>query len=378
MDVSAAVPPPYVAAPLQLHPFRAHLLEASRVGDPASARLFARPYRAVAERLRQWGDQGRITTDSGPAIYLHEYTASGMTIRGWVGALDLTRRAHGLRDRGVLPHEGVHPDQTAELAERMGEMRVNPAPILLVHQAAPGVARVTRRAMLGEPTWENVDRSGQRHRIWAVRDVADQAELNAALDHALLADGHHRYAAYLQLQARDPGGPADHGLAMLVDQAETPLFLGPIHRVLTDLMLDDLATAAAAAGLGTHEAAAPGFDQLAATTAVGTDGRRAVALTAGAGVTSEATMVELLHRDVLPRLPRPPRNVQFRHSVEEAVGAVGGSRAVAVLLPAPTFEQVLASVEAGRLLPEKATSFQPKPNVGVIMRSLDDEPVARR
>ena len=30
-------------------------------------------------------------------------------------------------------------------------------------------------------------------------------------------------------------------------------------------------------------------------------------------------------------------------------------------------------VSAHRLLPEKATSFQPKPGVGVLMRSLHDE-----
>ena len=36
------------------------------------------------------------------------------------------------------------------------------------------------------------------------------------------------------------------------------------------------------------------------------------------------------------------------------------------------FEQVLSAALAGRLLPEKATSFQPKPHLGVLMRSLSD------
>ena len=43
-----------------------------------------------------------------------------------------------------------------------------------------------------------------------------------------------------------------------------------------------------------------------------------------------------------------------------------------MLLPAPTFDQVDSSARSGELLPQKATSFQPKPHVGVLMRDLRD------
>lgn len=378
MDASAAVPPPYVAAPLHLHPFRAHVLQASRVGDPAAARLFARPYRAVAERFGAWREKGHLTSDTGTAVYLHEYTASGITVRGWVGALDLTRRVHGPEDRGVLPHEGVHPEQTTELADRMAEIRIDPAPILLLHRAAPELADLTRRVASRTPTWELQDRAEQRHRIWAVRDEVDQSVLNASLGRALLADGHHRYAAYLQLQARHPGSAADHGLVMVVDQHDTPLFLGPIHRVLVGTTLDDLVAGAERAGLPTREVTSPGYDHLAAATAVATDGERAVALPLPVTSEHEPTMVERIHRDLVPALAHAPREVLYRHSVEETVNALRTHQGVALLLPAPTYEQVLATAEAGRLLPEKATSFQPKPSVGLLMRSLVDEPAAHR
>jgi uncharacterized protein (DUF1015 family) len=39
-------------------------------------------------------------------------------------------------------------------------------------------------------------------------------------------------------------------------------------------------------------------------------------------------------------------------------------------MPAPSFEQVRSIAAANRLLPEKATSFQPKPSVGVLIRAL--------
>src|SRR5205823_847456 len=57
---------------------------------------------------------------------------------------------------------------------------------------------------------------------------------------ALIADGHHRYAAYLELQARrraagDRAGPWDHGLALLVDSAAYPPRIGAMHRVIPGL-----------------------------------------------------------------------------------------------------------------------------------------------
>ena len=110
MDSSRVVTPPYVAGPFRLDPFRALMLSPSRVGDPASARAFARPYRNVARRLEGWEQQGHLRRDPEPAVYLHEYAAAGMTVRGLVGALEpllasRPRRASGScsRTKGSTP-----------------------------------------------------------------------------------------------------------------------------------------------------------------------------------------------------------------------------------------------------------------------------------
>ena len=372
MDVDAVVPPPYVGAPLRLLPFRGRLLEPSRVGDPASARLFSRPYRAVADRLRQWQERGRVVGDEQPALYLHEYTALGITVRGWVGALDLTRRTTGLADRAVLPHEGVHPGQADDLADRMAEMQLNPAPILLVHRASPALRDVARHVVEQPPEREFTDRAGQVHRIWAVRDAATWGAVAAELasDRGLIADGHHRYAAYLRLQARQPGTGADRGLAMLVDQGETPLFLGPIHRLLTGVTLADVEQAARTLGLPAVRSDGTDYDGLGPDTVVVTDGRHSTAL----GLRSaDRTLVEAFHLTLVPALRRGPRAISYHHSVDATLAVLGRRHGVAALFPAPAFDEVLATVEQGRLLPEKATSFQPKPSPGLLMRALCDE-----
>jgi uncharacterized protein (DUF1015 family) len=371
------VTPPLVAGPLRLAPFRAMRLADGRVGDPASARALARPYHDVVARLQTWERRGLLVHDAEPALYLHEYTVSGMTVRGLVGAVDVSRRAARLDQRAILPHEGIYPAQADDLADRMAEMRVNPAPILLVQRSSEGLRALLRTVRDGEPTARFADRAAHQHRIWAVRDPA---VLDAVADHlaptsALIADGHHRYAAYLRLQQRSPGAATDRGLAMLVDHDDTPLFLGAIHRVLQGSSVRDVADAAAALGIRTRPA---GQDDAVAAlgpaTLVVTDADEW--LVVELDLDDDRVEVEVLHERLVPALGHGPTRITYHHAAQDALRQAGPDHGTAVLMPAPTLTQVEQVARAGRLFPEKATSFQPKPAFGVFIRSWLDEPTA--
>lgn len=382
MDAATLVTPPYVAGPLRLEPFPALMLVPARVGNPATGRAFARPYKDVSARLLRWQAKGLLLRDPEPALYLHEYTSGGITVRGLVGALDVSRRATRPEDRAVLPHEGIHPAQADDLADRMAEMELNPAPILLVHHGTATLRATLAAVADREPDHQFTDKSEQQHRIWAIRAPAELVTIASELagSRALIADGHHRYAAYLRLQRRsaDPsgaGGPTDLGLAMLVDQGTTPLFLGPIHRTLAGTTLDDLRDAAESLGLRYHEQSqARAVGALSAARLAATDGERWGVL--DLDLDPDTAAVEVLHRQIVPALPHGPSSVSYHHSVEDAL-ALAARDTVAVLMPAPSVDLVIRVAEADRLLPEKATSFQPKPSLGVLIRSLRDEPPAR-
>ncbi|GAA3650092.1 DUF1015 domain-containing protein [Nocardioides ginsengisoli] len=379
MDATTLVTPPYVAGPLRLEPFAALMLAPARVGNPTTGRAFARPYKDVSARLMRWKARGFVRADAEPALYLHEYTSAGMTVRGLVGALDVSRRAARPEDRAVLPHEGIHPAQADDLADRMEEMQLNPAPILLVHQGTVRLRTLLATVVTGEPDHAFTDRGGQQHRIWAIRDTELLTPISEELadSQALIADGHHRYAAYLRLQRRgahethEPRPATDFGLAMLVDQDATPLFLGPIHRTLSGTSLDDLRDAAETLGLEytVHEQA-DAVHALSSVRLAATDGERWATVTLDVG--QDEAAVEVLHRRIVPALAHGPASIAYHHTVEDALG---GARpdAIAVLMPAPSVDLVLRVAAADRLLPEKATSFQPKPSLGVLIRSLRDE-----
>ncbi len=367
------VTPPYVAGPFRLLPFPGLMLAPHRVGDPSTGRAFARPYRGVAARLARWQGRGLLHRDDAPALYLHEYSSAGITIRGLVGALDVSRRATRAEDRAVLPHEGIHPAHADDLADRMAEMGLNPAPILLVHSGTERLGALMAATLDAAPDHEFTDRSDQEHRIWAIRDPAELADIAGELrdTRALIADGHHRYAAYLRLQRREPGGPCDLGLAMLVDQTATPLFLGPIHRSLTGTTLDDVRSAAESLGMACARRSRP--DAVAAlgpSTLAATDGSEWVVV--DLAVPPDRAAVELLHRQLVPALPHGPTTIGYHHTVDDALAAADPRSSIAVLMPAPAVDLVQRIAEADRLLPEKATSFQPKPSLGVLIRSLRD------
>ena len=81
----------------------------------------------------------------------------------------------------------------------------------------------------------------------------------------------------------------------------------------------------------------------------------------------------MVHEALIPALPSAPTRIgTSTRSTEALTPATRGDR-LALLLPAPDFDLVLRIVAADRLLPEKATSFQPKANIGVLIRSLHDE-----
>lgn len=369
----APVTPPLVAGPLRLLPFRAMRLAETRVADPASARAFARPYRDVQERLRAWERRGHLEHDPEPALYLHEYTSGGITVRGLVGAVDVSHRAARLDQRAILPHEGIYPAQADDLADRMGEMGINPAPILLV-QRSPQALRELLTTVRRDTPRQLTDRGGHLHRWWAIRDRDLLERIQALLGPttALIADGHHRYAAYLKLQARDPGAPTDRGLAMLVDHDDTPLFLGAIHRLLVGSSVRDLAEAATALDIRsryvTQEQA---MGALGPATMVATDNEDWLVIEP---VLDDGRVeVEVLHDRLVPTLAHGPSRVAYHHHAQDALRQASPEHGTAVLMPAPSLAQVEHVVRGGRLFPEKATSFQPKPTFGLFIRSWLDE-----
>jgi uncharacterized protein (DUF1015 family) len=393
------------------------------------------PGEVASARLRDWLAEGALAVDDSPALYVYEQRAADWVQRGLIGLVAVGTDA-------VHPHEGVMAGPVAGRRELMKKTRTNLEPILLVYNGGAGAAgsgksaagsgksaagsgksaagsgksaagsgksaggsgkgdasRLTDLTADGQvPLACAVTDDGVTHRLWAVTDPGAQAAIAAdlATRTALIADGHHRYAAYRELRAQmsdadGDSGPWDYGLAFLVDADEYPLRLGAIHRVLPRLPLTEAVDRASEAFTVTAVTAATAFDRLAAAGETGTafllagdDGywlltdpdQRQVAAAMPAAASDrwralDASVMQELLLAQLWLIKDNERDVLISHDAAEAVRMAADSGGTAVICNPMPLAAVMDIAAHGEKVPRKSTSFGPKPRTGLVLRAVD-------
>ena len=381
-DLGTVVSPPY------------DVLDAETVRDLESAnrrnivrlilsRRFERPYLAVRKRLRSWRDKSYLSADDTAALYLYQYTVDQVTVRGLVGLAALREES----ERVILPHEGVMPGPVEDRTVLMRTTETNLEPILLVHEGTERLRTLLEETTRAEALVDFTALDGSEHRMWAVTDPACLAQVSAELapTQALIADGHHRYAAYLNLQqemreagAGDDESPWDFGLAMLVDQHDYPLAVGPIHRSIGALTIADVQDISADRGedfatFPDREAAFAALVDRAPDTGrasfVLSDGRVWAVLSTSRTHDVDAAV---LHDDLFEAWHVAEEQVGYHHSLDQALHTTAQQPGIVVAVHPPTVRQVMETAARGIKMPRKSTSFSPKPRMGVVMRDLHD------
>jgi uncharacterized protein (DUF1015 family) len=375
-------------------------------GDDADANQVA------AGLLHEWLSEGVLIPDPGPVLYVYEQAgdAAAWLQRGIIGLVRL-----GPPDTaGILPHESVMPGPVAGRRALMAATQANLEPIFLIYDgddARDGDADtatdvIDRVAAERAPLVTITTEDDVTHRLWRISDPREQAAIATDLAgrRALIADGHHRYAAYMGMQAdmRASGrgaGPWDYGLAFLVDSAAYPPRLGAIHRVLPGLPPERAAELAKAAftvqdlpaGLSLDEAqrrlAAAGQEGTAFLLAGGPGFRLLshpdpvqVAASMPGGVSGswrglDASVLQQLLIGRLWGITDSERNVLVDHDAADAVRAVCGPGAsapggTAVISNPVSFHDVIEIAARGERVPRKSTSFGPKPRTGLVLRTF--------
>jgi uncharacterized protein (DUF1015 family) len=380
-DLSTVISPPYDV--LDAETVRS-LEQANRrnIVRLILSRRFERPYLAVRDRLQKWRDKGALRADGDPALYVYEYTAEQATVRGLIGLVGLRTEDEGV----ILPHEDVMPAPVEDRTVLMRTTETNLEPILLVHEGTDRLSELVDDATRSAPLADFVALDGSCHRLWAITAADCHSAISEELagSTALIADGHHRYAAYLALQQHlrdtalpDGASPWDHGLAMLVDQRSHAMRVGPIHRSVAAMTIADLQDLAddRADELELHP------DREAAFAALPAGGRTDLASFVvsdghawGVLRTPRTHPVDagVLHETLLPAWHVAEEQVGYHHSLDQALGATSRAAGLVVAVSPPSLPEVMAVAARGVRMPRKSTSFSPKPRMGVVMRDLRD------
>jgi len=361
----------------------------------------------AAARLGAWLSSGVLGADDGPAVYVYEQSGPGFTQRGLIGLI-------GVGDPGILPHEAVMPAIVTGRRELMMATRANLEPIFLVYNgsdaagdgghrgpAGPASRLVDTVADQRPPLVCAVTSDGITHRLWRVDDPAAHAAVAGDLAGrtALIADGHHRYAAYRELRdlMRGSGhgaGPWDYGLAFLVDADAYPPRLGAIHRVIPSLPVS-LAAQLAGEAFTVTELSGAGFEAALQWLAeAGRDGtafllagdsgfwlltgpdpaQLAAVMPAEASPRWRALDASVMQELLLARLwsiKDNERDVLISHDAGEAVRMAREGGGTAVICNPMPLTAVMEVAGHGECVPRKSTSFGPKPRTGLVLRTFE-------
>ncbi|WP_380168513.1 DUF1015 family protein [Jannaschia sp. R86511] len=315
-------------------------------------------------RLRDagWTEHGRDLL-APPAVFAVELDSPAAVVRGVVAVWDVTDPPSS---GGLLPHEQTDGKAVRRRVRALRTAHVDRDPLLLTHRGAGRVADLVDGRTT--PVYEVTERD--RHvRVLQVDGHAGDAVLAELRGgRYLVADGHHRLAGAVQLRTE---GHRAQVTALVVDADDSPLALGPVHRVMLDRQGRDR--------VGDDVVQ----EVLERCRAVG-----AVAEPAGPDAAGQGS-VTLLHGErtwlvAWPQHPGTDVTTLVEHVLEDTTGsrtrrepdtavAEASARhgALTALLPAPDLDEVLRLAARGALLPYKATAFEPKLPSGALVRPLE-------
>lgn len=372
----------------------------------------------AAARLRSWSASGVLVPDPEPALYVYEQRGADFVQRGLICLV-------GVGTQGILPHEGVMPGMVAGRRELMMATRANLEPILLVYNGGAsgtdsldalddgdahgtggrggpaGPASRLTDLVPGQrpPLVSAVTGDGVTHRLWRLTDPAEHAAIAADMAGrtALIADGHHRYAAYRELRdMMSAPGPWDYGLAFLVDADAYPPRLGAIHRVIPHLEPEEAVRLAAGAFTVTSVGGSGNGDLEPELRLLAEAGREGTAFLLAGRPGSwlltrpdqdqlacamppqasprwralDASVMQQLLLEQLWSIKDNERDVLISHDTSEAVRAARQGGGTAVICNPMPLAAVKALAAHGERVPRKSTSFGPKPRTGLVLRTF--------
>jgi uncharacterized protein (DUF1015 family) len=357
-------------------------------------------YARAAATLRDWRARGVLVADGSPALYVYEQSSQDHVQRGLLGALALSPAEDGI----VLPHENTMANTVSDRLALYTAVEADLEPIFLLSSGGDAAAELVRGVEARSPLADVVLADGLRHRLWAIteRHELESVAADLATRSAVIADGHHRYATYLQRQeqahaeGRGPG-PWDYGLTFLVDPTAFGPEVHPIHRVVPGHEARALSEKAGRVGAVAELDGNSVEHALAALAAAGERGPAFLLASPDASVLRvvsdlDATRVDqalpaersaawrgldvsVLHAFLMAQvwgLTDDEAPAGYAHDVAEALSRAAATEGTAVLLNPTPAEAVAAVATAGERMTRKSTLFTPKPRTGFVIRDHHD------
>ncbi len=249
-NLAKVVAPPYdvISPEEQAALYRAHpnniirlILNQEQPGDSPGRDTYAR----AASFFREWQDNEILIRDRTPAFYFYVQnfslpTGESFQREGFFGRLELSP----FEDKKVIPHEHTLPKPRKDRMKLMLKCRAHLSPIFVLYNDSRRTFESIMKSVIErKPYLDTVDKNKVRHRAWTVSDpdVIDALRRALGAKTFIIADGHHRYNAALEVRnairkrqkRQAPAGqPYDYAMAYFCNMQSPGLTILPIHRMI--------------------------------------------------------------------------------------------------------------------------------------------------
>lgn len=372
-----------------------HIIKPEIDFSPETSEYDPKVYEQAARNFKKFQDKGWLVQDEKPAYYIYAQTMNGKTQYGLVVGAFVDDYLNGT----IKKHELTRKDKEED---RMKHVRVNDANIEPVFFAYPDNKvldeLINKYVKNNAPEYDFIAPiDGFGHQFWVISDANDIDIITkefAKMPALYIADGHHRSAAAALVGAEkaknNPNhkGDEEYNYFMAVCFQASQLTILDYNRVVKDL--NGLTSAQFL------EKVAQNFDvqkmgkEMYRPTALHNfslylDGEW-YSLTAKKGTYNDADPIGVLDVDISSRLIldeilgikdlRTDKRIDFvggirgLNELKERVDS--GEMKMALALYPVSMQQIMDIADSGKIMPPKATWFEPKLRSGLVIHKLSD------
>ena len=372
-----------------------HIIKPEIDFSPETSEYDPKVYEQAARNFKKFQDKGWLIQDEKPAYYIYAQTMNGKTQYGLVVGAFVEDYLNGT----IKKHELTRKDKEED---RMKHVRVNDANIEPVFFAYPDNKvldeLINKYVKNNAPEYDFIAPiDGFGHQFWVIADANDIDVITkefAKMPALYIADGHHRSAAAALVGAEkaknNPNhkGDEEYNYFMAVCFQASQLTILDYNRVVKDLngltsaqFLEKLEKNFDIQRMGKEIYHPTGLHNF----SLYLDGEW-YSLTAKKGTYNDADPIGVLDVDISSRLIldeilgikdlRTDKRIDFvggiRGLSELKERVDSGEMKMALALYPVSMQQIMDIADSGKIMPPKATWFEPKLRSGLVIHKLSD------